>query len=311
MELIRGLHNIRDRHRPCCATIGNFDGIHLGHQHILKKLANQARYDSLPATVITFEPYPLEFFLQSKAQPRLMRLREKLPLLEQAGVDQVLCIRFNQSFANMTAERFIEQVLNEQLQVRYLLVGDDFRFGHKRLGDTNMLERYSDKGYFELEIMGPYEQESQRVSSTRVRELLQNNQLNKANELLGRHFFMSGRVAHGDKLGRQLGFPTANIHLHRHVVPITGVYAVKVYGLNNEPYFGVANVGNRPAVGGTRCILEIYIFNFDDNIYGQYVTVQFWHFIRQERDYDSMEALKQDILHDAQKAKAYFNCYDC
>jgi riboflavin kinase/FMN adenylyltransferase len=189
-------------------------------------------------------------------------------------------------------------------------VGDDFRFGYKRQGNTDMLKDYSNEGYFELEVLGPYEQHGQRVSSTLIRQLLQKNKLAQANALLGRNFFMSGRVVHGDKLGRQLGFPTANIHLHRHVVPITGVHAVKVHGLHNKPYYGVANVGNRPAVGGTRPILEIYIFSFNGNIYGQYVTVEFCHFIREERDYDSIEALKQDMLNDAQKARAYFDCYD-
>lgn len=306
MELIRGLHNIKPRHRTTAVTIGNFDGIHRGHVKLLQILKQKALDLGVKSTVITFEPYPLELFLQKKAQPRLMRLREKLPLIEQFEIDQVLCIRFTHQFAQIAADQFIEHILLKKLDVRYMIVGEDFRFGHKRQGNVKLLKQYSDQSHFQLEIMKPLLMNGQRVSSTLIREKLQKGDLTAAERYLGRPFFMSGRIVHGDKLGHKLGFPTANIYLHRKVVPITGVYAVRVYGLNDMPYKGVANVGNRPAVNGKRCILEVYIFNFQDYIYGRHVSVEFLHRIRDEINFDSLDQLKEKIQQDVIEAQAFF-----
>lgn len=306
MELIRGAHNLRPRHRGCVATIGNFDGVHLGHQAVLGQLAQKADELRLPAVVITFEPQPQEFFAPEQAPPRLTRFREKLQALRRYAVDRVLCVRFDRAFSRLPAEAFIDRILIAGLGVRYLVVGDDFHFGYQRRGDFAMLQTAGAAHDFPVVNLHTFSIDGERVSSTRVRDALAAGDLNGAEQLLGRPYRMSGRVAHGDRRGRTIGFPTANLHLHRRSTPLQGVYAVEVFGLEREPLPGVANVGNRPTVDGTRSLLEVHLLDFSQDIYGRYVHVDFLHRIRAERRFESFEALKQQIQLDAQAARDYF-----
>jgi riboflavin kinase/FMN adenylyltransferase len=306
MELIRGLHNLRPRHHGCVATIGNFDGVHLGHQAVLGQLAEKSAELGLPTTVITFEPQPQEYFSHGDIPPRLTRLREKLKAMQRYSVDRVLCLPFNRALAQMEAEEFIQRVLVDGLGIRYLVVGDDFCFGKGRRGDFAMLQRAGEAHGFEVVNMHTFEIDGGRVSSTRIREALQAGNLSLAEQLLGRPYRMSGRVAHGDKLGRTIGFPTANIFLHRKKAPVNGVFAVEMFGIEGEPVAGVANVGTRPTVGGTRALLEVHLFDFSAEIYGRHVHVDFLHRIRAEQRFESFDALKAQILRDSDQAKEFF-----
>ena len=306
MELIRGIHNLREKHQGSVASIGNFDGVHLGHQKIITRLQEKAKQLNVPVVIITFEPQPREFFSTGDIPPRLTRLREKALVLGDYGVDRILCVRFNEDFVNITAEEFIEKILVKGLGIKYLLVGDDFRYGHNREGDIKLLQKRGREFGFEVQTQETVEFENERVSSTRVRGALQVGNLTMAEKLLGRHYAMYGRVAHGDKLGRQLGFPTANIFLHRHASPVLGVFAVQVHGLKEEPINGVANVGTRPAVGGTHTLLEVYLFDFNEEIYGKYVKVDFLKKQRDEEHYDSLELLRDQIAIDAEEAREFF-----
>jgi len=307
MEIIRGLNNLKASHRGCVATIGNFDGVHCGHQVILQRCRDLAEKQGLPLLVITFEPYPEEFFVRGSEPPRLTRFREKLALLEAQGVSRILCLRFNRQLASMEAVEFIHQVLVAGLDVRHLVVGDDFRFGRQRKGDFAMLCQAGEQHGFAVENTPTVSVETDRISSTRVRQALQDNQLEQAEQMLGRPYFICGHVAHGDKRGRTIGFPTANIHMHRKVVPLKGVFAVSVEGLGDKPLPGVANVGVRPTVDGSRMLLEVHLFDFEQQIYGRHVQVNFHQFIRSEKKFDGLEALKQQIAADSIAALNYFN----
>jgi riboflavin kinase/FMN adenylyltransferase len=306
MELIRGLHNLRPRHRGCVATIGNFDGVHLGHQAVLGQLAEKAGELRLPTTVITFEPQPQEYFQGKDAPPRLTRFREKIHALRRYAVDRVVCLRFDEKLASKPAQDFIRGLLIEGLGVRYLVVGDDFRFGRGREGSFATLQTAGSQYGFQVVNMHTFRIDSERVSSTRVREALARGDLGAAEKLLGRPYRVAGRVAHGDKRGRSIGFPTANIHLHPCSSPLTGVYAVEMYGLEVEPISGVANIGDRPTVGGTRTLLEVHLFDFNQDIYGRHVQVSFVRKLRDEKRFSSFEALKQQIQQDALQAREVF-----
>jgi riboflavin kinase/FMN adenylyltransferase len=306
MELVRGLHNLRPRHRGCAATIGNFDGVHLGHQSVLGQLAERAAELQVPVTVVTFEPQPREYFSPQSAPPRLTRFREKVEALRRFGVDRVVNLRFDSRIAEMAPEDFVRKILLEGLGVKYLVVGDDFRFGRDRAGTFTMLQQAGDEHGFSVVNMHTFDIKGSRVSSTRVREALASGDLAAAEALLGRQYRMSGRVAHGDKRGRQIGFPTANIHLHRTATPVSGVFAVEMFGLPHEPVPGIANVGTRPTVDGTRTLLEVNLFNFSGNIYGCHVQVEFLKKIREERHFESFEALKEQIERDVVQARGYF-----
>ncbi|MGB5178567.1 MAG: bifunctional riboflavin kinase/FAD synthetase [Gammaproteobacteria bacterium] len=306
MELVRGLHNLRPGHRGCVATIGSFDGIHLGHQAVLAQLAAQGRERRLPVTLITFEPQPREYFAPQSAPPRLTRFREKLEVLRHCEVDRVVCLRFNSYLAGLTADEFIQRILLDGLAVKYLVVGDDFRFGRDRAGNHAMLEQAGKTHGFPVATTPTYNVGEQRVSSTRIRSALREGDLHTAAALLGRPFWMSGRVAHGDKRGRTIGFPTANIFLHRNAVPVDGVFAVEMRGLDNTPIAGVANVGTRPTVGGTRALLEVHLFDFDRDIYGRHVQVSFLKKLRAEYKFESFQHLKEQIQRDAAQAREFF-----
>jgi len=307
MQVIRGLHNLRPEHRGCVATIGNFDGVHLGHQAVFRHLKEKAAECGLPATVVTFEPQPMEFFAPEAAPARLTRMREKLQALKEAGIERVVLLEFGARLAAMPAEAFVRQLLIDGLAIRYLLVGDDFRFGQGRSGDIELLRRIGHEQGFGVANMNTFAVGEERVSSTRIREALARGDLALAAENLGRPYRICGRVAHGNARGRTIGFPTANIDLHRKVSPLKGVFAVKVLGLDEAPLPGVANIGNRPTVqGDDRYILEVHLFDFARQIYGEHVQVEFCSRIRDERRFDSFDELRKQIEHDAQVARAFF-----
>ena len=304
MLVIRGQHNLREHHRGCVATIGNFDGVHIGHQAVLSALKARARLLGLPSLLITFEPQPLEYFRPSDAPARLTRPREKVELLRELGIDRVLLLRFDQDLAMMEAEDFIRQILVDGLGVKHLYVGDDFRFGKGRVGGFGMLQSRGHDLGFTVENLPTVSDGCGRVSSTRVREALAMGDLQTAACCLGRGYSMSGRVEHGHKRGRTIGFPTMNVGMARLRSPVQGVFAVQVEGLEESPVSGVANVGNRPTLqGDDRFVLEVHMFDFDREVYGEQVSVLFLEHIRDEQKFESFEALRQQILLDAQHAR--------
>jgi len=305
MELIRGLHNLRPGHRGCVATIGNFDGVHRGHSAVLGQLAEYAGTFRLPALVIVFEPQPQEYF-QRAAPARLMRLREKLEALCQYPVDRVLCLRFDATLAALEPETFIDRILVHGVGVRYLVIGDDFRFGKNRRGDFAMLAQAGARARFDVASMPTLALDGDRVSSTRVRAALAVGDLPAVEKLLGRPFQMSGRVAHGEELGTKLGVPTANVRLHRRTVPLQGVYIVEVSGLGPNPLPGVANVGTRPTVGGSEPLLEVHLLDFSRAIYRNYINVTFLKKLREEMRFDSVEEMSRHMRRDIGQTREYF-----
>ncbi|MGL6122175.1 MAG: bifunctional riboflavin kinase/FAD synthetase, partial [Shewanella sp.] len=258
MELIRGIHNILSSHHGCVLTIGNFDGVHRGHAQVIANLVLKAKQLSLPSTLMTFEPLPQELFRGDNAPARLSLLRDKVLLLDELGVERLVCVNFNRTFANQPAEHFIEELLVCKLGVKYLVVGDDFCFGQGRKGNFEMLVQAGIQYGFTVVSTQSFMLGSQRVSSTAVREQLVKGNFEQVRRLLGHPFILSGRVAHGQKIGRTIGFPTANIALKRNVVPVRGVFAVKCYWDNSDIYEGVANIGFRPTVSGQVCQLEVH-----------------------------------------------------
>ena len=306
MQLIRGLHNLTEQHQGCALTIGNFDGVHLGHLEILNSLKHAADNRHLASCIMSFEPLPQEYFCKESAPARLHRLREKWCALQNTQVDYFLCCKFNHQLAMLSADEFIERILVKQLNVKYLLVGDDFRFGHKRCGDYEKLKQAGLKYGFEVHNSPSHCFQDERISSTRIREALKNDQLQLAQQMLGRPYQICGRVAHGDKRGRTIGFPTANLKLHRHATSVQGVYAVSITGENNLSANGVANIGKRPTVDGQNLQLEVHLFHFDNEIYGQQICVEFKHKIRNEIKFASFDELKQQIIKDSNQAKHFF-----
>ncbi|QSX30864.1 bifunctional riboflavin kinase/FAD synthetase [Shewanella cyperi] len=304
MELIRGIHNILPAHRGCVLTIGNFDGVHRGHAQVIASLVEKAEHFGLPATLMTFEPQPQELFRGDDAPARLSLLRDKIALLDELGIDRLLCVNFNRKFADWPAESFIEDLLVKRLGVRYLVVGDDFCFGKGRLGNFDMLRRAGEKFGFAVVNTHSFTLGDQRVSSTAVREQLAKGNLEQARRLLGHPFTLCGRVAHGQKLGRTLGFPTANIAMKRKVVPVRGVFAVRLWWDGSDIYDGVANIGFRPTVKGQMCQLEVHLFDFDGDLYGRRVEVELVAKIRDEQPFESLDALKKQITNDADRAMA-------
>ena len=292
---------------PLVLTIGNFDGVHLGHQAMLRQLRERADRLGLPAAVLTFEPHPREVFTPDQAPARLTSLREKLALLEACGVDQVYLFRFSRARAAMSADDFITRYLVQGLQTRHVIVGDDFRFGQGRKGDLALLKASGEQYGFTAEALETVEQQGDRVSSSAVREALAQGALVRAAELLGRPYAIAGRVVHGDKIGRTLGFPTANVQLKRKQVPMKGVFAVTVSGLDKRQLAGAASIGVRPTVGkGLKPVLEVHLLDFAQDVYGAHVTVHFQHRLRDEVKFDSFDALKRQIALDVQATQDYF-----
>jgi riboflavin kinase/FMN adenylyltransferase len=307
VAFIRGLHNLRPWHRGCVATIGSFDGVHLGHQAILRQLIQAAATHQLPSVVIVFEPQPHEFFSGEKAPARLMRLREKIQALLTSGVDRVLCVQFNDALRSLSAQQFIDQVLVQGLAVKHLVVGDDFRFGCDRKGDFSLLQDAGKAQGFSVSDTCTLLLHGERVSSTRIRSLLEQGEFVLAEELLGRAYSITGRVGYGQQLGRKLGVPTANIHLWRYRSPLHGVFAVTALLADGQGYQGVANVGVRPTVSGDKKpILEVHLFDFSAGIYGTLVEVIFHTKLRNEQKFASLDALKAQLPIDIAQAKQFF-----
>ena len=307
MELIRGIHNILPSHHGCVLSIGNFDGVHRGHAEVIRRLVDKAHHFQLPATIMTFEPQPQELFRGDKAPARLSLLRDKVRLLDELEVDRLLCVNFTPAFASQPAQAFIEDLLVNKLGVKYLVVGDDFCFGKSREGTFEMLVAAGKEFGFTVVSTQSFILGSQRVSSTLVREQLQLGNLEQARRLLGHPFILSGKVAHGQKIGRTIGFPTANIALKRKVVPVRGVFAVRLFWDDSDIYEGVANIGFRPTVQGQVCQLEVHLFDFYGDLYGKRVEVELVAKIRDEQPFESLDALKKQILNDANEAKALFS----
>ena len=304
MQLVRGLHNLRPEHRGCVATIGNFDGVHRGHQAILARLRERAVELGVPSCVEIFEPQPREFFTPETAPARLARLRDKLQLLAEEGVDRVLCLAFNQRLRSLSAAEFVDRILVDGLGVQHLEVGDDFHFGCDRVGDFDFLQHAGVNQGFTVEAAQTVELDGLRVSSTQVRNALAAADFDLAERLLGRPFRIAGRVLHGQKLARQLGTPTANVQLKRRRVPLTGVYLVSV-DIDGQSWPGVANIGVRPTVAGDgKAHLEVHLLDFAGDLYDRRLTVVFHQKLREEQRFASLEALKTAINADVAAARA-------
>jgi riboflavin kinase/FMN adenylyltransferase len=293
---------------PTVLTIGNFDGLHLGHRAMLERLVAKGRELGLPPSVMTFEPHPREVFAPEQAPARLTSMREKLNLLESCGVERVYVCRFDRRLASLAADDFIGKLLVRGLAVRHVIIGDDFRFGKGRSGDFAALEAAGRQYGFTCEAMHTIEVDGERVSSSAVRDALAAGDLEHAARLLGRPYVIAGRVVHGDKIGRKYGFPTANVQLRRKRMPLTGVFAVTVSGLDERQLPGAANLGVRPTLAeGMKPVLEVHLFDFDRNIYGSHVTVHFLHKLREERKFASLDELKTQIARDVADTRAYFS----
>ena len=307
MELIRGLHNLRPRHHGCVATIGAFDGVHLGHQAVIRHLLEKSAGFDLPSLIIVFEPLPREYFSPLKAPARIMSFWEKCRALEALGVDRLLRIRFNEQFREMSAQRFVDDIFVAGLGVRYVVLGDDFRFGAGREGDIVFIREQGARYGFEAGSTPTFAVGGERVSSTRIREALENAEFAAAEALLGRPYSISGRVIWGRQLGRSLGTPTANLELRRLRAPLSGVYAVEVSGGGLDRAPGVANVGVRPTVDDSiRANLEVHVLDREVVLYGRHIEVTFRRKLREERKFDSVAELKENIARDIEITRAWF-----
>jgi len=307
MELIRGLHNLRPRHRGCVATIGAFDGVHSGHQAVIGQLLAKSAELALPSVVIVFEPLPREYFSPLNAPARLSSFREKFEALQALGVDRILRIRFTEHLQTMSAQDFIDAIFVEGLAVAHVVLGDDFRFGNDRKGDFDLLAAQGERYGFNVEPTATIESGGERVSSTRIREALDVAEFDLAETLLGRPFSISGKVVYGRQLGRSLGFPTANMELHRLRAPLSGVYAVEVSGAGLDSVQGVANVGTRPTVNESiKANLEVHLLDRDIDLYGKRIEVVFRCKLREELKFESIDELKINIARDVEYARTWF-----
>lgn len=303
MELVRGLVNLRDAHRGAVVTIGNYDGVHRGHQHMLATVTGRARELGLPATVVTFEPTPREYFEGDSAPARLMRLREKLEALPLYGVDRVVVLRFDSRMQAMGADEFVERLLVRGLGARHVVVGHDFHYARRREGNIDTLRAAGERHGYAVEEVGRFLVDGERVSSSLVREALGRGDLARAGLLLGRPYRMAGRVRRGQQLGRRLGYPTANLALHRKVVPLWGVFAVRVSGAGLVDHPAVASLGTRPTIDGTEPLLEVHVFDHDGDLYGRYLDVDFVRRLRDERRFESLDSLVEQMHRDAAEAR--------
>lgn len=305
MQVFRGIPARADV--PIALTIGNFDGVHLGHRAMIARLIDVARRKNLPAALMTFEPQPQEFFAPDQAPPRLTSLHEKLQLLRNCGVDRIYVCRFNFAFAQLSADEFVSRILHDGLAVRSLLVGDDFRFGARRSGDFSFLRSRSSDFKYDVEAMGSVMACGVRVSSTAIRERLEKADFSGAQQLLGRPYSISGRVVDGDKLGAKMGYPTANVQLKRSKAPLSGIFVVEVEGLPGAPWPGVASLGVRPTVKQQGALtLEVHLFDFEERLYGRRIGVRFLKKLRDEQKFADVESLVAQMDRDATAARAYF-----
>ena len=307
MELIRGLHNLRPRHRGCVATIGAFDGVHLGHQAVINHLREKATELDLPSVVIVFEPLPREYFSPIQAPARIMSFREKFVAMRDLGVDRLLRIRFNEAFRALSAKQFVDQVFVTGLGVRHVVLGDDFRFGNDRQGDLRYIQEHGEHFGYGAGPTPTQTWQGERVSSTRIREALEAAQFQRAEQMLGRPYSISGKVIYGRQLGQTIGTPTANLQLRRLRAPLAGVYAVRVRGAGLKDAQGVANVGVRPTVDDSiKANLEVHLIDREIELYGQHIEVSFLHKLRDEKKFASIEELKMNIARDIELTRTWF-----
>ncbi len=314
MKLLRGLHNLPANPTPCVATIGNFDGLHLGHQAILTQVRELAQKAQITSMAISFEPTPTEFFSAKNHSPstgRIYPFRDKIARFKSTAIDMLTCLPFNEHLANMEAEYFVTEILIRQLNIRHLVIGDDFRFGKNREGNFALLQQIGSHYGMKVDKTDTFlhhfeNQQEQRISSTWIRNCLQQGDINAANQLLGHSYQLQGRVRHGDKRGRTIGFPTANLCFREQLAAAFGVYAVRIKGLDQEHYYGVANLGQRPTFNGKDTRLETYIFEFDEIIYGKHISVELVTFLRPEQRFGDIQQLTQQIKIDKQQAEESF-----
>ncbi len=304
VELIRGRHNLRARHHGCAVTIGNFDGVHLGHQAVIRQLAERAREWHAPSCVVTFEPHPREYFAPAQAPVRLSRLRDKVAALRRLGVDRLLVLRFDRRLVEQSPADFVAELLIRELGARQVVVGDDFRFGRGRAGDFSLLAQMGADHGFAVERATTFSLDGERVSSTRVRAALAAGDMAGAARLLGGPYTIRGRVVHGEKLGRDLGYPTANLPLRGHQVPVTGVFAVVAWSDDGRTLPCVASLGWRPTVAGTVPLLEVHAFDFAGDLYGAHLAVALLERLRPEVRFDSLAELTEQMHRDAAAARA-------
>jgi len=308
MQILRGLYS-PDSH-PVALTIGNFDGVHLGHQALLSELRTAAQFRGLPTAVVIFEPHPREFFMPQQAPARLTSLREKLELFATLGIDRVHVCRFNERFAQMSAENFIN-ALNGKLFARFVLIGDDFRFGSGRGGDFALMAKMGAQLGFAVKSVSSVTHDGVRISSTAIRAALVAGQLRTAQRYLGRHYSISGRVVHGDGMGRKLGFPTANIQLKHNLPPLSGIFVVQAHAEGLGVLQGVSSLGIRPTVRSDgKQVLEVHLLEFDQQIYGKHLRVEFLQKLRDEEKYPDVETLTRQIALDVMNARKWFEQHD-
>ena len=308
MELIRGLHNLRPRHRGCVATIGAFDGVHLGHQAVIRHLLKKSAQLGLPSVIMVFEPLPREYFSPVKAPARIMSFWEKFRALEKLGVDRLLRIGFNEQLRGMAAQQFVDDIFVAALGARYVVLGDDFRFGNDRQGDLKFLQQQGMRYDYKAVPTSTQSVDGERVSSTRIREALENADFPETERLLGRPYSISGKVIYGRQLGRTIGSPTANLQLRRLRAPLSGVYTVRVRGADLDAAIGVANVGVRPTIEGSiKANLEVHLLDREIELYGQHIEVTFCHKLRDEQKFGSVDELKENIARDIENTRAWFN----
>jgi riboflavin kinase/FMN adenylyltransferase len=311
MELVRGLHNISRRHQGCVLTVGNYDGVHLGHQKMIGVLKSRAAELRSTATVLVFEPSSKEFIDPEGAPPRLTRWREKFLALAAQGVDRLVTLRFDEYMRAMTHECFVEELIVEGLGTRHMVVGNDFRYGCNAGGTIDNLRAAGEAHGFGVEQIAPFVFDGVRVSSTAVRERLASSDFAGAARLLGRPYRMLGRVVHGTELGRKLGFPTANLRLMRRKPPVQGVMAVRVFGIEPQPMQAVASLGTRPTVDGKNMLLEVHVFDFAGDLYGREIEVEFVAKLRDEVKFDSLDALTAQMHNDAAQAREVLSKVNC
>jgi riboflavin kinase/FMN adenylyltransferase len=307
MELVRGLHNISRRHQGCVLTVGNYDGVHLGHQQMIGALKARAAQFRCAATVLVFEPSSKEFIDPDGAPPRLTRWREKFLALAALGVGRLVTLHFDECMRAMTPRSFVDELIVEKLGTRHLVVGDDFRYGSNAGGTIETLRAAGHEHGFGVEQIAPFVFDGVRVSSTAVRERLELADYPGAARLLGRPYRMLGRVVPGRRLGRTLGFPTANLRLMRRKSPVWGISAVWTYGIDSRPLPGVASLGTRPTVNGTEPLLEVHVFDFCGDLYGRAIEVEFVAKLRDEVKFDSLDAMTAQMQVDARQAREFLS----
>ena len=306
MEIINGLHNIRPRHRGCVLTVGNFDGGHHGHRTLIEALCTRAEELGVPSMLMTFEPQPREFFPGTKLPARLTRFREKVHLLSQTRLDRLLCLPFNERTANIEAQWFAKDFIVDEVAAKHVVIGDDFRFGRGREGDFAMFETFGREFGYEVSAMSTLLRGEERISSTLIRQTLAAGDFAAATAMLGHEYFIMGRVVYGRQLGRQLNVPTANIRLQRYRAALEGVYCVTVEGVGDSVRQGIANIGVRPTVDGKEPLLEVHVFDYAGNLYGDLIKVTFKQKLRDEQAFESIDALKNQIAADLEQARGYF-----